>query len=199
MNKKAWAGMAAVLLLGTLGVGAAEMAADMSINKPAAVEAAVVSLTATVKDIDYKTRNVTLQKKDGSTVSMEVGPEAIRFNEIKKGDVVKVDYMESVAVVVQSPDAEIATAEGSNVAVVRNQGKKPSGVAVATDVVTATVVKINAKTRKATLKGPQGNLIDLDVSPDVQNLENVKKGDQVLVKYTRTLAINVEKPDTKKK
>lgn len=198
MNKRTWAGLAVAMWMGTLGAGAAEMAADMSMEKPAAVEAAVVSLTATVKDIDYKTRVVTLQKKDGTAVSMEVGPEAVRFNEVKKGDVVQVDYMESVAVVVQSPDAKIATVEGSNMAVVRNQGKKPSGVAVATDVVTATVVKINAKTRKATLKGPQGNMIEVDVAPDVKNLENVKKGDQVLVKYTRTLAIDVRKPDAKK-
>lgn len=93
MNNRAMAGLAVALMLGSMGVGAAEMAAaDASKEKPAAIEAAVVSVTATVKDIDYKTRVVTLQKKDGSTVSMEVGPEAVRFNEVKKGDVVQVDY-----------------------------------------------------------------------------------------------------------
>lgn len=199
MNKRAWAGMAVALWMGTLGAVAAEMASGMVKEKPAAVDAAVVSMTATVKAIDYKTRMVTLEKADGTTVSMEVGPDAVRFNEVKKGDIVDIDFMVSVAMVVQSPDAGISTVEGSNVAIVRNEGKKPSGVAVATDVVTATVVKINAKKRTATLKGPDGMTYDIDVAPDVKNLENVKKGDKVMVKLTRTLAIDVRKPNSKKK
>jgi hypothetical protein len=82
-------------------------------------------------------------------------------------------------------------------AIVRNEGKKPSGVAVATEVVTATVVKINAKKRQVTLQGPSGESFTIDVAPDVENLNNVKKGDKVLVKYTRTLAIDVRKPSAK--
>lgn len=203
MNKRAWAAMVVAVMMGTLGAGAAEMttsvAVDVAHEKPAAIEAAVVSLSATVKAIDYKTRMVTLEKSDGSTVTMEVGPDAVRFNEVKKGDIVEVDFMVSVAVVVQSPDSKIDSVEGSNVAIVRNEGKKPSGVAVATDVVTATVVKINAKKRTATLKGPDGTTYDIDVAPEVKNLENVKKGDKILVKLTRTLAIDVRKPDSKKK
>lgn len=200
MNKRTLLGMAvALMMMGTMGANAAEMAADMHKEKPAALETAVGSITATVKNIDYKTRMVTLEKADGTTVDMEVGPEAVRFNEVKKGDIVEIDFMMSVAVVVQSPDTEIASVEGSNVAIVRNEGKKPSGVAVATDVVTATVVKVNAKKRTATLKGPDGKTMDIDVAPDVKNLENVKKGDKILVKLTRTLAIDVRKPDAKKK
>ena len=191
--------MAVALWMGTLGAVAAEMASGMVKEKPAAVDAAVVSMTATVKAIDYKTRMVTLEKADGTTVSMEVGPDAVRFNEVKKGDIVDIDFMVSVAMVVQSPDAGISTVEGSNVAIVRNEGKKPSGVAVATDVVTATVVKINAKKRTATLKGPDGMTYDIDVAPDVKNIENVKKGDKVMVKLTRTLAIDVRKPNSNKK
>lgn len=198
MNKSKLLGMAVAVMMGTMGVGAADMAADMPKEKPAALEAAVVSVTATVKSIDYKTRMITLEKSDGSVVSMEVGPEAIRFNEIKKGDVVEIDAMVSVAMLVQSPDADIASVDGSNVAIVRNEGKKPSGVAIATDVVTATVVKINAKKRTASLRGPDGMTYDIDVAPDVKNLENVKKGDKVMVKLTRTLAIDVRKPDAKK-
>lgn len=200
MKKQLLAGwvVATAVMMGTRGTNAAEMAADMSHEKPAAVEAAVVSMTATVKSIDYATRMITLEKSDGSAVSMEVGPEAVRFNEIKKGDIVEIDAMVSVAMIVQSPDTKIDSVEGSNVAIVRNEGKKPSGVAVATDVVTATVTKINAKKRTATLKTADGMTHDIDVSPDVKNLENVKKGDKVMVKLTRTLAIDVRKPGAKK-
>jgi Cu/Ag efflux protein CusF len=199
MNKRAWAGMAVGLMMGTLGAVAAEMASDMAKEKPAMVDAAVVSITATVKAIDYKTRMVTLEKSDGTTVDMQVGEEAVRFNEVKKGDIVDIDFMVSVAMVVESGEAGIASVEGSNVAVVRNEGKKPSGVAVATDVVSATVVKVNAKKRTATLKASDGKTYDIDVAPDVPNLQNVKKGDKVMVKLTRTLAIDVRKAGTKSK
>jgi Cu/Ag efflux protein CusF len=203
MNRRTWAGLGVALWVGTLNVGAQELTAgravDATSEKPAAVEAAVVSLTATVKAIDYTTRVVTLEKNDGTTVSMQVGPEAVRFNEVKKGDIVEIDYMVSVAMVVQSPEAGNATVDGSNVVVVRNEGKKPSGVAVATDVVSATVVKVNAKKRTATLKGSDGNTYDIDVAPDVENLKNVKKGDKVMVKLTRNLAIDVRKPGAKVK
>ncbi len=199
MNKRAWAGMAVALLMGTLGAVAAEMASDMAKEKPAKVDAAVVSITATVKAIDYKSRMVTLEKSDGTMVDMQVGEEAVRFNEVKKGDIVDIDFMVSVAMVVHSADAGIDSVEGSNVAVVRNEGKKPSGVAVATDVVSATVVKVNAKKRTATLKASDGKTYDIDVAPDVPNLQNVKKGDKVMVKLTRTLAIDVRKAGTKKK
>jgi Cu/Ag efflux protein CusF len=102
MNKRAWAGMAVGLMMGTLGAVAAEMASDMAKEKPAMVDAAVVSITATVKAIDYKTRMVTLEKSDGTTVDMQVGEEAVRFNEVKKGDIVDIDFMVSVAMVVES-------------------------------------------------------------------------------------------------
>jgi Cu/Ag efflux protein CusF len=162
--------------------------------KPAVTEAAAVSITATVEAIDYKNRSITLKGPEGNTQTMVVGPEATRFDKVKKGDVVQVDYLESVAVVVQSPDKQIATAEGTQSVIVRNQGRKPSGTLVQTDVVTATVEKIDAKARKATLKGPNGNMFNISIAPDVENLENVKKGDQLLVQVTRSLALDVRKP-----
>jgi hypothetical protein len=199
MNTRQLLSMTAGLLMGTIGFAAETPAAPVADQaKPGVFEAAAGTLTATVVDIDYTNRMVTLKDDKGSIMSMQVGPEAVRFNEVKKGDVVQIDYLESVGVVVTSPSDTIATAQGSSTVMVRNKGKKPSGEMVTTDVVTATVVKINAKTRKATLKGPNGNEFVIDVAPDVQNLQNVKKGDQVLVKYTRTLAIDVRKPGAKK-
>ncbi len=165
--------------------------------KPGVLEAAAATMTATVEKIDYKTREITLKGENGNVVTMVAGPEIVRFNEIKKGDTIQADYLEAVAVMVSSPSDKVATAEGSQSALVRNKTKKPSATMVQTDVVTATVVKVDAKARKATLKGPDGNTFDVEVAPDVEHLENVKKGDQVLVKVTRSLALAVH-PSTKK-
>jgi len=189
------------LIIGTAmttgSMAADEIKAPIEKAKPGVLEAAAGSTTATVVDINYKTRSLSLKREDGNVVTMHVPVEVTRFDQIKKGDIVEVSYLASVAIMVQSPDKQIASTEGSQSVVIRNQGKKPSGMQVDTDIVTATVEKIDAKNRKATLKGPQGNTFDVDIAPDVEHLENVKKGDQVLVKVTRTVAIDVSSPKKK--
>jgi hypothetical protein len=188
MTKNVIAGTAFLLLAGASGAAAADQ------PKPAKYESAVSTIKATVKNIDYAARTITLKGSTGKTSTMDVGPEVVRFNEIKKGDQVEIQYLESVGISVHSPHDKIASAEGTSSVVVRNESKEPSGTKVTTEVVTASVVQINAKTRKATLRGPSGDLVHIDVAPDVEHLENVKKGDQVVVTYTRSLAIDIKKP-----
>lgn len=64
-------------------------------------------------------------------------------------------------------------------------------VAENTVTVTATVLAINQKTRMVTLKGPQGKSTTIHVDDSVQNLAQVKKGDQVVVTYYESLAYDV--------
>ena len=187
-----------VLTLGIVfGIWTAASAAETTpaaAEKPAVLDALTASVTATVENIDRANRRLTLKAKDGTTQVIDVPAEVTRFDEVKKGDEVMIDYLESVAVVVQSPSDSVMSAEGSKSVIVRNKGKKPSGTLTQTDVTTATVVKIDAKKRTATLRSPQGDTFDIDVQPDVKNLENVKKGDQVYVKHTRTVALDIRKP-----
>jgi Cu/Ag efflux protein CusF len=63
-----------------------------------------------------------------------------------------------------------------------------------TVTVTATVAAINHKTREVTLRGPDGNTDTIRVSDQVQNLNQVKKGDQVVATYYESIAIQVKKP-----
>lgn len=165
------------------------------VEKPAAVDADVVSVSATVANVDYQKRELTLQGDQGGNMTVQVGPDVTRFNEIKKGDRVDVDYFESVAITVQPPDAVGGGAmAGAQTAVVRNPGKKPSGMVIDTDMVTATVASVDAKNRTAELTGPNGGNIHVEIAPDVPDIDKLKKGDQVKVRYTRTLAIAVRKP-----
>jgi hypothetical protein len=185
-------------LVGLIAAGAVSLAlaADQpgAAAKPQVYDAGIVHARGTVESIDYNTRTVTLKGDDGGLVTLQIGPDATRFNEVKKGDIVKIDYLESVGVVVQSPDATTASATGSQSVLVRNKGVKPSGMMIQTDVVVATVVKIDSSRRIATLRGPQGDTIHIHVAPDVQNLKNVKPGDHVVVKFTRQMALSVHKP-----
>ena len=62
------------------------------------------TVQATVQKIDYKKRKVTLKEESGDVTEMQVGPEVQRFDEIKKGDILLVDYLESIALYVHKAE-----------------------------------------------------------------------------------------------
>jgi hypothetical protein len=71
----------------------------------------------------------------------------------------------------------------------------PSGT-VGTNLVTVTAVvqKINLKTRHVTLGLPDGTTTTMEVDKSVRNLPQVKKGDEVNVTFSESLAYQVLKP-----
>lgn len=76
-------------------------------------------------------------------------------------------------------------------------GPPPSGVIdEGLITATATVKKIDHKTRTAVLEMPDGRTETVTVSDQVQNLDRVKAGDQVSVTYYESLAFQVMKPGT---
>jgi Cu/Ag efflux protein CusF len=73
----------------------------------------------------------------------------------------------------------------------------PRGEAmVASATVTATVVKVDQKTREVTLKGEDGEEFSFVASEDVKNLAQVKPGDTVTATYAEALAYEVKKGGT---
>jgi len=58
--------------------------------------------------------------------------------------------------------------------------------------VTATVQAINKKDPAIALKGPEGDVVTVRVM-DPKNLEKVKVGDKLLITYTESFAISVER------
>ncbi len=59
--------------------------------------------------------------------------------------------------------------------------------------ITATVEAVDAAQRQITLKGPKGKVVPLTVGPDVRNLEQVKVGDRVAVRYLEALTLTLKK------
>jgi len=73
-----------------------------------------VTKTATVQKIDQKTRHVTLRRPDGTKFTIVVDPEVHNLPQVKKGDVVRVTYRESIAYEVKKSDqAHPATGSAS--------------------------------------------------------------------------------------
>jgi hypothetical protein len=63
--------------------------------------------------------------------------------------------------------------------------------------VSATVESVDVEKRVVELLRADGSRVKVAVSPDVQRLDEVKRGDVVSVKYTRSVALSVHKPAPK--
>jgi Cu/Ag efflux protein CusF len=61
---------------------------------------------------------------------------------------------------------------------------------------TATVEKVDAGKREVTLKGSDNTPVIVQVPENVQNLKNIKPGDQVNIDYYQSLALSLKKPGT---
>jgi hypothetical protein len=168
-------------------------AAKATETKPGVVFAETTTVHATVEAVDPATREVTLKGPKGKIVTIKAGPEVKNFDQIHVGDVLTARYLESVALVVRKADAGPSANESRTVEVAP-KGHKPAARIVETKEVTATVEAIDYAARTVTLRGPEGNARTIKVDPSVKRLNDVKKGDQVVARYTEGLAISVKTP-----
>lgn len=95
----------------------------------------------------------------------------------------------SLAAVSIAEEAKPAT-EAKKAAV---EGKKPSVKREKTTHVTATVEAIDYDNRIVTVKGPEGNIVDIKAGNRVKNLAQVKVGDKVEITYYESIAVKVYK------
>jgi Cu/Ag efflux protein CusF len=77
-------------------------------------------------------------------------------------------------------------------AVMKDSSPGKATVAQAHTIV-ATVEAVDAAQRQVTLKGPKGKVVPLTVGPDVRNLDQVKVGDRVSVRYLESLSLALKK------
>jgi len=71
--------------------------------------------------------------------------------------------------------------------------KPGKGTIVETVEVSARVVSIDQKTRTVTLKGPEGNVVDIVAGDEVRNFKQIKVGDMVVARYVRALSLELRK------
>ena len=152
---------------------------------------------ATVEDIDYASREVTLKGPEGNSVQLAVSDDVKNFPQIKKGDHVNIGYYESVALAVAKPGENLQPTSRTDTFATRQPGQKPGAAGVSTIETTATIEDIDRENREVTLKGPDGNTVQVTVDPSVGNLQRIKKGDQIKATITQALAISVDNPDAK--
>jgi hypothetical protein len=161
-------------------------------------EAVLVSATASVEAIDYKTREVTLKGPLGNEVTFTVDERVKRLDEVKVGDLVSADYYVSIAAELRKPTAE---EEKNPLVLLSTVAKAPPGTSPAAGglrqfKVVTTIEGLDRPTQTVTVKGPRGNYLTARVA-DPSNLTKVHIGDHIVVTYTEALAVSVEKAQKK--
>jgi hypothetical protein len=56
---------------------------------------------------------------------------------------------------------------------------------------TGTIEDVDMASRLVTVKGPEGGMVTVQAGPEVKNLGEVKKGDQVTIGYYKSMAVDV--------
>ncbi|MEM5295005.1 hypothetical protein VSR82_11735 [Burkholderia sp. JPY481] len=149
-----------------------------------------VKTTSTVVGIEPETRTVLLKDPKGKVVQVVVGEEARNFDQIKVGDVVKAEYSQALTLMLKKGNAPL-TANETQTLDRAPAGAKPGGSASRQVTIMANVIAVDRQSGVVTLKGPQGNMVDLVVQ-DPEQLKRIKKGDQMQAVYTEAVAIAVE-------
>jgi len=159
-------------------------------EKPATAIAESVKGTATVEKIDAKTREVTLKREDGSTVTIVAGDEVRNFDQIKVGDLVETEMIEALAIAVEPASTQVRERREEIRSDRAQPGEKPGAKTTRTVEITAEVKAVDQEARTVVVKGPK-RTVEVTVADDV-DLSNVKVGDNVRLVYIESISIQVK-------
>ena len=156
-----------------------------------ALIAQTVEASAKVVAIDKATRTVTLKDARGGIFDVVAGDEVKRFNEVKLGDLVVVRFVQALTLQVLKTKAGVRELSESEATMRAPAGERP-GVAAGREITAVLdVLAVNPKKMTITVKGPRGNVVNLQVH-NHDHFKVVKKGDQIEAVYREAVAISLE-------
>jgi hypothetical protein len=160
---------------------------------PTEVAAVEITASGTVTAIDTPNRLITIRDETNEEVQVHADETVRNFDQIRVGDVVSLDYRRSIAVDIQpagsaEPGAYIKEDED-----VAKLGEKPRAGVSETVTVLAPILAIDTANNTITVKGPRGNVVELDVvRPEHQaRLSQLKVGDMLRLAFTEAAAVSV--------
>jgi hypothetical protein len=178
----------ALLVVGALAGAADQHAAD---EKPSFFARQMVSVTAKVEAINHETREVTLLRADGESITFTASEEARNLNMVRVGDIVNADYEETLSIkVVANDGTEPEKLELAGMTRTE-EGQMPGMAVFDAQQVIATVEEINLEANTFKLKGPDGTVNEY-VARNPDNLRKAEVGDLVIITVSEAVAISVE-------
>ena len=153
----------------------------------------LVTTTATVEDVDQKSRVVTLRTAEGEIVHFKADESVRNLPQVQRGDHVTATYYEALALRLRDAEGEQPRMTVSEQIERAPLGEKPAGMVVRDTTLTAKVTAVDKKKQTVTLEGPGGGKVTLDVD-DPAKLEQAKVGHLVEATYREAVSISVQKP-----
>jgi len=183
-----WVGIGA----GAVQAGGVPPSAEREAAKPGIVVTDVLEVKATIVAIDPKKRVLTLRGTQGRAITLRADRAVKNFEQLKKGDGILVDFVESVAIFIRPAKAPQSSAE-ARLVTIAPKGAKIGALLAETFALTAIVESLDIKARQMTVKEPHGDRWILPVDKSFKNLDRIRKGEEVVLRVTEAIAINVEK------
>jgi Cu/Ag efflux protein CusF len=157
-------------------------------------DASVVTVRGTVQAVDTEKKTVTLKGPKRSLTLPIKDPKKLEM--IKVGDPVVAKYYEALAIEVKKPGEGVPGASEQRAMSTSKPGETPAAVVGQEITATVTVVAIDKKAHTVTVKSHEGDTETIKAR-DPKNLDHLKVGDLVELKYTQALLISLDKAPKK--
>jgi Cu/Ag efflux protein CusF len=135
----------------------------------------LVTATARVKALDLQTRQVTLERADGSEVTLSVDDTVRNLPQVMVGDEVTASYHEALAYEVKKPGTATPGATVAEETARAKLGEKPAGAEARVTTAGGTITGIDKAAGTVTLQGPTSSVTPVKAR-DPRNLERVAVG-----------------------
>ena len=158
-------------------------------------ETDTVTIRATVKAVDLKSRTVTLVGPQGETKTLKVGDQVQNLAQVKPGDTVVARYYKFVAYVLSPPGTKVPEDVLAAAAARAAPGQMPAGGVATKLTVTGLVVGVNQAAHTLSLVDPVGGEVRTIAVKDPQNqqmMSSIKVGDTITAYITEGVVAAVE-------
>ena len=159
---------------------------------PGGVVVETVEIHARVVSIDHDERTAVLVDSEGVEHEIRVGPEAVNFGQVEKGDMVTAVLARELIIGLADEGEEPSDGAAGLVALAP-EGAAPGGVMARAVRVTGTVTAIDHEAHTATLRFADGSSRTFPVRPDV-DLRKHSVGEAVTFQVTESIALDVFEP-----
>ena len=152
-----------------------------------------VTISGTVEAVDHTARTVTLRGQGGNSVTLDVPPTAVRFDQVKVGDAVTATYYDRVTLRLK-PAGEAAVDRTMEPTTVGTPGALPGATRTRQRVATVTITGWDPVNKVVTFNGPTGAAYSrrLLETTDPKIIEGLKAGDRVDVTRTEAVTLQVQ-------
>jgi hypothetical protein len=165
----------------------------MKLERPGKATATRLAVdTATIVGLDVPGRLIAIRRRNGQEQTFRVGEDVTRLREFAVGDVIRVEYQQTLELEYQPPGSETVAPE-SGATVGRSSLKEAPGAVISAGVqATVQVTAVDLAGRLVSFRAPDGEIHQVKAGPGIQ-LDKLKAGDRLLATYVENVAIRVEK------